>query len=359
LPSFTIEDLKKHADRFDIMRIFYTYVISFFLFNSLVLLAFSNAGLTQFLISLAKIKWFFFILFMFMALLQGKMRVHLLVAIGVEVFIGLASYFSDFKTVFFYVFFVLLVFLYRVKFRHFIFGMLLVVTGIGIGIYWTSIKSEYRQFLNKGTGTQTVSVSRDEAINKLLELSQKGQFGKEDASVNFLDRLQYCFHLAKAMDRVPAVIPYQNGDNLGQSISFVYKPRLFFPDKPVYDASEKASRYTGIGYARVMQGTSVSLGYFADCYVDFGVPGMFFPLIFLGLVYGLTYNYFIRNASDNLLFNISVVGTLYMEYYAYEMDSTYLIGRLSVNLILFFLLTRFFFPFLLNYYTRESDSSSK
>ena len=216
-----------------------------------------------------------------------------------------------------------------------------------MGIGWTAIKGEYRAFLNQGSKTQSVQVSQEAAFDKLVELSEQQR--DTSASISFFERLQYTWHLAKAMDHVPAVVPYQNGDNWLSSISFALTPRYFNPNKPKYEASSKATKYTGIQYLGAKSGVSFSLGYFADGYVDFGYFGMFFPLLLLGTVYGLAYFYFLKNSSKNLIFNYAVVGALFMEFNAMEMDSTYLTGRLFADLLTFFMLRLFFFPWLVKY----------
>ena len=72
----------------------------------------------------------------------------------------------------------------------------------------------------------------------------------------FLYRVQYIFHLAKTMDRVPDILPYEYGGLWWDNISFVLEPRLFFPDKPRYEATRKTTKYTGIQYAGFKQGFS-------------------------------------------------------------------------------------------------------
>jgi hypothetical protein len=151
------------------------------------------------------------------------------------------------------------------------------------------------------------------------------------------------------MDHVPSVVPYQDGANWWESITFALTPRYFNPDKPMYEASKKATKYTGISYLGSAQGVSFSLGYFADSYVDFGYFGMFIPLFFLGLLYASSYYYFLRHSSTNFIFNYAVVGALFMEFSALEMDSTYLTGRLFSDLLTFFMLRLFFFPWLAKY----------
>jgi hypothetical protein len=278
------------------------------------------------------------------------MRKEFYIICAVEFGFGFLSFFSDFKTVLFFVSILLLTLLSYFKFSRFV---LVIPTFIVIfygGVFWTSIKSDYRSFLNKGTKTQSVQVEKGEALSKLIELSQNADESSfEGAKKGFFDRLQYTFHFAKTIDRVPTVIPYQDGGNLGGTLSFVLTPRILNANKGVYDASVRASKYTGIQYYGAKNGTSVSLGYFADCYIDFGMYGMFIPLLILGFVYGRTYFYFVKKSSPNFIFNFAVVGAIYMELFAFESDSIFVFGRLYINLMVFFLLKIFMFPKLYNY----------
>ena len=252
--------------------------------------------------------------------------------------------------IFFFILFILLCLLAVVRFNATIVFALSVAAMFYAGVFWTSIKGDYRNFLNKGSKSQTVQVEKSEALNKLLELSEKQNSSTFNGAVeNFLDRLQYTFHLAKTMDRVPAVIPHQNGSNWGTTIAFVLTPRIIDPNKGTYDASVKASKFSGIQYAGIKRGVSISLGYFADGYIDFGYVGMFLPLLILGFIYGSTYYYFIRKSSNNFIFNYAVVGALYMELFSFESDNIFVAGRLYVNLMVFFILRLFFFPKLMAY----------
>jgi hypothetical protein len=243
-----------------------------------------------------------------------------------------------------------LCFIYTLELRKIVLAFAIIVGLTYGGIFWTSVKGEYRGFLNQGTNTQTVRVEKGDALNKLLEISETRTTNSfTQATEDFLDRLQYTYHLAKTMDRVPAIIPHQYGVNWFTTLSFVLTPRIINPNKGVYDASIKASKYTGIRYSGIKRGVSVSLGYFADGYIDFGYVGMFIPLLILGFIYGRSYFFFVQKSSNNFVFNFAVVGAIYMELFAFESDNIYVTGRLYVNLIVFFLLRRFFFPKLLSY----------
>ena len=350
LPALSLSILKKHADRLAIDKTFRVYVIGFFAMNALTGIAFLFPSLTQIILSIANIKWFLFLLFGLQSILKNRMRKEFYIFCALEFALGFFSFFSEFKTVIYFIFFLLLCLLAVVKFNK----MMIFVIGVAFmffaGVFWTSIKGEYRGFINKGSSTQTVQVEKGEALDKLLELSDKQNSNSfSDAIESFLDRLQYTYHLAKTMDRVPAVIPHQNGSNWGNTLVFILTPRIIDPNKGTYDASEKASKYSGIQYSGKKRGVSISLGYFADGYIDFGYVGMFIPLLILGFIYGSTYYYFIRKSSNNFIFNYAVVGALFMGFMSFESDNIYVAGRLYVNLMVFFVLRLFLFPKLMAY----------
>ena len=265
-----------------------------------------------------------------------------------EFSLGFFSYFSDFKTVFFFGGFLTICFLVHVNLKQMLAAVICIVVLFYVGVKWTAIKGEYRGFLNQGAGSQTVDVGKEDAFNKLIELSGSNS-DFDMAAAQFFDRIQYTYHLAKTMDRLPAVLPYENGENIGRIMGYVLVPRFFNPDKPVLEQSIKATKYTGIGYSGASSGVSFSLGYFADCYIDFGYYGMMIPLIILGYIFGSTYFYFIKNSSTNFVFNYAVVGAMFMEFNAFEMDGTVLMGRLFATLLTFFVLKIFLFPGLYNF----------
>ena len=350
LPSISLQTFKEHAAKLSINKTFIAYVIGFFSINAIGAVALSISGFAQILVSLVAIKWFLYLLFGFQVILK-KLKIKEFIFFTLFEFVsGFYSYFSSFKTVVFFLLFLFFVMLTRVNMKQ-----ILIATAGGLAIFYgmaiyQSIKGDYRNFLNKGTRSQTVSVSQEEALTKLSDLvSEQKKTGSTSESVaSFLDRFQYTYHLAKAMEIVPAKIPYQMGDNWWSTLTFIFTPRLLNPDKPNYEASVKTRKYTGLDYAGAKQGVSVSLGYFADSYVDFGLIGMLLPIFILGCIYGKTYFYFIKRSSNNFIFNYSVVGAMFMELFAFEMDSTFLAGRLLSVLVTFFLLKTFFFKWFFN-----------
>ena len=357
LPNVSFAMLKKHADKLSIRKTFIVYLIAFFAMNALGAVAFAFAGLTQIIFSLVSVKWFFFLLFGFQVIIKKRMVREFVIFVGIEFTLGFFSFFSDFKTVLFFLGCLFLTFLVKVSLKQLSVAVIGVIFVAFMGITWTAIKGDYRTYLNQGSKTQTVQVSQSAAFDKLLELSERET--DTSAATSFFERLQYTWHIAKSMDHVPSVVPYQDGANWWASITFALTPRFFNPDKPMYEASKKATKYTGIQYLGSGSGVSFSLGYFADGYVDFGYFGMFIPLFFIGLAYGLSYFYFLRHSSTNLIFNYAVVGALFMEFNALEMDSTYFTGRFFSDLLTFFMLRLFLFPWLIKYLSNDQVLTMK
>jgi hypothetical protein len=156
-----------------------------------------------------------------------------------------------------------------------------------------------------------------------------------------LYRLQYVYHLAKTMDRVPTVLPYEYGGLWWSNITFVITPRIFFPDKPLYEATKKTNKYTGISYTGYKTGSSFSLGYFADCYIDFGFIGMFFPLALIGLFVSFIYRSFLKLNKVNILFRFALVNVCLYEFTAFEADGLFFVGRLLLMFLVYWTLARY------------------
>jgi len=297
-----------------------------------------------------KIKWFFFLLFGYQAILKKERLPIFYVLVAFEFLSGFYSFFSDFKIVIYYLAILLMTFIAAINFRQFLIACLLGTAMFYIGLMWTSIKGDYRSFLNKGSTQKVAAVSKDEAIDKLIALSgQANETGIEGSTTALLDRMQYTYHFAKTLERVPEIIPFQNGDNWLTNIEFATTPRFLNPDKPTVDNSVKATKYTGIRYATAKQGVSFSLGYFAEFYIDFGSYMMMPAILLLGFIYARLYRFFLTNPSDNPVFNYAIVGAFFFEFFNFEMDGTFLAVRLFASIVTFFAMNFFFSKPLLKY----------
>jgi len=356
IPAQSRKSLYDCVRNFSTQKAMNLYIIAFFTSSFLGSVAFIFGGLTQVIFSLVKVKWLFFLLFGYMTVLKKeKLNIFYLFML-LEFLNGFLGFFSDFKTVIYFLVILIFSLVEKLEFKKVVLVATIGITLGFFGVVWTNIKAEYRSYLNGGARTQAVSVERGEAIDKLVSLTGKvSNEGLDGSVVDFLDRLQYTYHFAKTIDRIPAVLPFENGANWLRTLEFTTNPRILNPNKGTYDATEKTRKYTGLRYAGRSQGASFSLGYFADCYIDFGLYGMMGLLFVIGMLYRYFYAYLLRKSSNNMVFNYAVVGAFFAEFNALEMDSTYFFGRLFSTAVVFFLLIRFFFPWVINYITIKPE----
>lgn len=350
LPDLNFKDLKRHAEKLSTNRVLNCYLVAFFVTNSLGAIAFLYSGLTQVIFSFINIKWVFFLMFGYLSILKKERRNIFYVCVLVEFISGFYSFFSEFKTVIYFMIVLLVSLIQYINIKQVFYGAAL---GLGLALLalvWTGVKTDYRNFINKGSRLQVTSVSKEEALDKLYDLSNNVNSTTINSSVyQVLDRLQYTYFFSETIGRVPSVLHFTNGNNWLSNIEFVTTPRILNPDKPNFDATEKTKKYTGLRLAGRKSGASFSLGYFAECYIDFGFYGMIFPLFLIGIMYGSTYWYLLKNSSSNFIFNYSIVGAFFMEFSTYEMDGTYLLGRFLATVVTFFVLIRLFAPWIINY----------
>jgi hypothetical protein len=258
---------------------------------------------------------------------------------------ALYSYFSNFKEVILFTIAIAITLVRQVSSKQLLSGLLTAVLLAFLFLSWTAIKSDYRNFVNQGKGQQVVEVSRSEAFNKIGE--KVGSLSWKDyqlASYLLLYRVQYILHISKTMDRVPDILPYEDGKVWSDNISYVLEPRLLFPDKPIYDATVKTVKYTGIRYAGQKKGASFSLGYFADSYIDFGYVGMFVPLAIIGLALAGIYRLFMGLGKINMLFRYAIINVVFYEFCVFEADGLFLFGRLVLLTLVYYIMARTLFP---------------
>jgi hypothetical protein len=113
----------------------------------------------------------------------------------------------------------------------------------------------------------------------------------------------------------------------------VLTPRLLFPNKASIDDSARTEKYTGVQVSGTEQGTSISLGYVAESYIDFGVKGMFAPILLLGLFYGLIYRFFADHQRYRVLGFAMATAILVFGAYTIETSNIKLLGGNLMALI--------------------------
>lgn len=345
LPIYSSEEFVKQANLVNKRKILGLYLFSTLFFSSIGFVFGNTSGLAQVLVTVSLLKWIFFIWYGIIVWVSKKNRVILILILAYEFTTGLYSYFSSFKEVLFYTIIVSLTFIKQITFRQFMNFLVIAISLLIIFVTWTAIKGGYRQFLNQGTRQQSVNVSKSEAFSKIGENLQNISWKQYQLSMNVaLYRIQYVYHLAIVMDRIPAVMPHENGRLWWENVSFVFTPRILFPEKSIYEPTKKTNKYTGFKYSGLQKGAAFSLGYFADSYVDFGYIGMFLPLISLALFVSFIYRTFYNMNQLNLFFRFAIINVTLYNFISFEADGLFLFGRLLTNLLVFWVFSKTIFP---------------
>lgn len=343
LPSFVDEQLRSVS----IQRIFVLYLPSA-VFAWVVTMTWSDyASVAQVLIMAARVKWVLYYLLAYLVMRRKTQRGYLIVATTIE-FVSGIGYFSDFRMVFFVLLIVFLSLNRRVTLRLGALATGGAVVLILVALAWTGIKEEYRAYLNGGTGQQVTLVSPVDRITTFASMmSSMSLSDLADQGEAMVRRIEYTDYFGAVIDYVPSARPFQYGALLMQAVRHILTPRFLFPDKPPLPSdSDLTSEYTGMELAGAEQGTSISIGYMGEDYIDFGPVGMFIVVFGLGCVWGLMYAYLLNHAPA--LGVGYAFGTALSIYVGdFEMAQVKLIGGMVAGFLVFAVMLRFIVPQLL------------
>lgn len=341
LPITSPAETASETERFSVRKAVVLYVVAMVLSVAIDRSIVWGSGMQQILGAMMGIKWVAYFLLAYLVLRRRSGWIFLLAATGLE-FVQGVGYFSEFKTVFFVL--TLAVFTARVRLST---GTLIgggVVLGIMLvlGSAWISVKMEYRDFLTQGERTQRTVVSQDEALAQFVDLvAQLDRHTIVEGFEPLAQRLAYVDFFALSMDYVPVVKEHENGKVWWDSVRHILMPRILFPDKPVLPSdSEFTMKYTGVRLASGDEGTSVSIGYVGESYIDFGIPWMFIPVFLLGIMWGFIYKYFVTR-SLWALFGYSFAVAALLGAYKFEAAGIKLLGGMVMQFIVLALILRF------------------
>ena len=281
--------LSDQATQLSLKRLFYFYFIGLVLSVLIVAVSARAGALRQPILAFATIKSLPVFLILWTTLQRRKDLSYMLIVLGIEILIGFTGYFSAFKSTLFLAIIVGLGCYIDKK-----------VSAVPIAIafflclllssFWQTIKTDYRVFLNKGSNQQVIDVSISERLQFLAERALSVSTGDLMlGGESGMLRLGYIDYFAHALSNVQRNVPYQNGELWRGALEHTFMPRFFFPDKPIINESARTMQFTGITVAGMDEGTSISIGYPGESYIDFGIPVMFLPIFLLGIFYSFVY----------------------------------------------------------------------
>ncbi len=268
-----------------------------------------------------------------------------LLLICIEMGVSLFSYFANFKDVLILFIVIFTYFKIELNFKQILLIVLVGGSFLYFMLLWQSIKGDYRAYLSGGVRSQTIVVNRSDAMAELYRLALNAKFDDPDLLYGSIDRLSYIEFFSEATDNVPATIPYTNGSLWADNIIHILVPRILDPEKKAIFDSDMVNKYATRKVAGADTGTSFSLGFLAESYIDFGYLFMYIPVFLLGILFGLIYRYIIIK-SVNYMWGCAMVAPLWVNFQCNGTPGAKILGWLVMYFIVFLLANRYVIPYL-------------
>lgn len=243
----------------------------------------------------------------------GRGRGVLVGVIAVEILVGFTGFLSDFRAVFVYVAVAALA--ARIKWTGATTAAALtwLVALLFLALFWTSVKFDYREYVTAGEDSQQIRVPLDQRMAYLGErVLNIGDTRWGETAYVLLIRFGY-------IDIFGQVIGVDRGTyepiavrQWKDALAHVFQPRFLFPDKPWLSDSDVFLRLARSDpMEQVRAGTSISVGYMAENYVDLGFPGMLGGVFGFGLLFALVVRYFMSRPLPWMLREAIAMGLVF------------------------------------------------
>ena len=268
-------------------------------------------------------------------------------AVALETVLGFTGLLSDFRGVFIYLAMAALASRVPLKGTTVAAGLACAGFLIFLALFWTSVKSEYREFATASSDSQNVKVALDARFGYLgNRLLSPDAIDWNLASYALLARLAYTDIFGSVIgvqETAPEPVFVRQWQD---AVEHVPKPRFLFPGKAALSDTEVYVRLArGDSSEQMRLGTSISVGYMAENFVDFGFPGMLGGLFVIGLMYGLVIRYFMTLKVPWILREGVVLGFVFsVAHNGVEMSLPKIFGATVMFVLVYTLLARFVFP---------------
>ena len=274
-----------------------------------------------------------------------------------EVLTGFTGILSDFKAVFIQL--ALAALAVRIRWTG-VMGLVAVVwlsVLLALALFWTGVKAEYRQL---ATGSDESQVIRTSLGDRLAYLGARAlnpdRIDWGEASYALLIRFAYVDIFGSVIGVQEAAPEPQTMRQWTDAISHVTQPRFLFPDKPQLSDTEVYVRLArGNAVEQMRTGTSISVGYMAENFVDLGFPGMLAGIFLIGTIIGLICRYFMTRKLPWMVREGTALVFIYsIGRDGVEMSLPKLVGANLMFFLVYLLLVRFVYPRVIDWFERPA-----
>jgi len=336
LPQF-LEDIKEYNN----LKLLGIYVALILFLPTLQSLATATGAFRQPIYKLLEIKWaMLFILFSSAFLLRINVWLFGTVLLF-EILMSFTGYFSNFKEIILMVVISYLTYFYRLSLKQYFWITVVGFIMVATSIIWQYTKTDYRNFLSNESSEQRSDVGRVDAISKFKDLIVDFEDSNIDAATQqLLDRVSYINFFSAAISHVPAQVKHENGRLYADALTRSFTPRFLFPNKSMIDDSEITTKYTVIKVLGIESGTSISIGYITETYIDFGYPLMFLAIFLLGVFIGIVYR-FLMSIAINKVWAYAYLLPFTLSVYSFETALAKFIPAIFFYVIIVYLFNRY------------------
>lgn len=324
-------------------RLWWAYLASVGFSSIILAAAWLSPGLAQPLLVLARIKFAFLTALAFVVCATDRGYQYLVMALILEMLIGISGFFAEYKTAIYVLFLVFLAVRGKSQTTRLATLAGLLVLGLGTSILWTAVKGDYREYVSEGTGQQIVARSWTDRLDKLaVEADNLNLADTIQAADALASRIAYVDFFAATLINVPKYEPHTDGTFLLDALIHLVTPRLLFPNKPSLSDNEVVLTYAGVPISAPGSGTSIGLGYLGELYVDFGQIGMFIPVLGLGFVVGWIFQYVMREPRIPRFANYGLTFIVLLPASQLETSLIKMLGSIITAFLVVALMHRFF-----------------
>jgi hypothetical protein len=175
--------------------------------------------------------------------------------------------------------------------------LMVFIIGLFLIVILQSIKGAYRSITWRGNTINGLSLqnsSQVEIFGTLFidRLTNTDNLFDEKSSFMLYTRMNQGYLISRAMDYVPRIEPYANGETIVRTIGAILVPRFLWPDKPEAGGKENLARFLGI---KQKLGYSMNIGPYGEAYGNFGPE---YGILFI-FVYGFFLSYLFKKFLTN------------------------------------------------------------
>ena len=343
-------------------ELFRFYVFAFVVSTGAPYLQEAVAALDQPMEALARVKTLaVFMLFVGVFSLRRGYS-YMLAAIVLEMVNGFTGILGDFRSVFIFVFLAALA--ARVRWTG---ATTVMVAGAGIflvvlGLFWTSVKTEYRQVATGSAESQYIRVPLDVRMGYLGDrVANASDLDWSYAAYMLLNRLAYVDIFGSVIGVKANSAQLVSMRQWSDAAAHVFQPRVLFPDKPALSDSEVFMRLARADLSdEVRSGTSISVGYLAENYVDLGFPAMLGGVFFLGILLSAVCRYFMSIPAPWVMREGTVLAIVYLvAQNGVEVSLPKMLGALVMGFAVYAALAKFAYPMVWRWLDRKAQAQRR